>query len=113
MKSKLLLASFIILVGCDPIGRLTGISTKHEEPTQQVVAPSLYEGNFHGSNFVEVDLDGSKETVVYIKRGKEWIQLEGFETGQKTKDPYYVISKETIVFFNTTMDDLYSIKVTR
>ena len=115
MKNKLLLASLIFLLGCDPLGRLTGTSTKHEDSTPKFNhSPILsYDGDFRGANFVDVDADGAKEIVVYIKRGKDWVPLDGYDTTQKSKDPYYVLVNNEIIFMNITADDKYSIRITK
>lgn len=109
MKNKLLLACLIVLFGCDPLGRLVGVPK--QEDTAVAPAPEYHEGSLNGTNFVEVSLDGAKEVSVYIKRGDSWIRLDAYDVSQKTKEPYYIASKNTVVFFNTVSTDNYSIKI--
>ena len=113
MKRYIFLLPFLVLIGCDPIARLTGGQITAPPPNTHIAVPERYEGDFRHSNFVEIDLEKVKDVSIFIKREGTWISIEGYTTSQKTKDTYYVIVKNMIVFLNIVPSDLYSIEVTR
>jgi hypothetical protein len=80
---------------------------------QKVVASQIYEGNFRKANFVEIDLSSYQELLVVLECGpkKTTVYPNAYSEGQETKEPYYVISKNALVFFNVAPDDRYWIKV--
>jgi hypothetical protein len=103
MRNKLLLLPLFVLFGCDPTARIHG-----EHPGETLVERQ-YKGDFSHRNFVEADLSTYKEIIVVIGRGKDKLYPDGFTDGQDTKEVYYVVRPDALVFFNVKPDDHYFI----
>lgn len=69
-----------------------------------------YEGSLTGSNYVSVELSGAKDIEVWLRRGKDWSQLD--TTGSTAKQaPSYQIKDGQVIFSNSLPTDYYDIEV--
>lgn len=116
----LLLFPSVLLLACDPIGRMTGNPSHRSEPVVQQSVKERFEGDLRHANYVELPMTSFKSIEVFLKHNGSWIRLERLEEMEKGKDPYYLLSVNdvkkdltVVIFQNETYTDLYSIEVTR
>jgi len=98
-----LIVLLVILIGCRGYNRLHSGELPEATPTTTRTANIVVSGTLANSNFVELTINPAK--ILYVEymsfHATKYTEVLPFdESLKKKKQPYYVIDKNVILFFN-------------